>query len=171
MMMASCRSSVASQIKGVLTADQVVRFYGFLPGRAGFMPCPFHQGDHTASLKLYSGDGGWHCFGCGKGGSVIDFVMELFGVSFRQAVLRLNNDFSLGLSDEKPSTQELNEVAAARRREAEKLNQYRNEYQARTTLYRSMWAIKQFGASHPAYAVACQQIDTLDYWFEENPWR
>ena len=73
--------------------DEVVRHYGFEPNRAGFMRCPFHQGDHTASLKIYAGDRGWHCFGCNSGGSVIDFVMRLYDINFRQAVLRLDLDF------------------------------------------------------------------------------
>lgn len=78
--------------------DEVARHYGFEPNRAGFMRCPFHQGDHTASLKIYAGDRGWHCFGCNSGGSVIDFVMRLYDINFRQAVLRLDLDFGLGLS-------------------------------------------------------------------------
>ena len=67
--------NMAADIRRILTAQQVAEFYGFQVGRSGFMKCPFHQGDHTASLKLYDGDGGWHCFGCGAHGSVIDFVM------------------------------------------------------------------------------------------------
>ena len=40
---------------------------------------------------------GWHCFGCHKGGSVIDMCMLWYGITFRQAVVRLDADFSLGL--------------------------------------------------------------------------
>lgn len=43
----------------------------------------------------------------GKGGSVIDFVMDLFDLSFRQAVLRLNLDFRLGLTDSRPTRTEV----------------------------------------------------------------
>lgn len=64
--------------------DEVARHYGFEPNRAGFMRCPFHQGDHTASLKIYAGDRGWHCFGCNSGGSVIDFVMRLYEANQRR---------------------------------------------------------------------------------------
>lgn len=49
---------MAADIRRMLTAQQVAEFYGFQVGRSGFMKCPFHQGDHTASLKLYDGDGG-----------------------------------------------------------------------------------------------------------------
>ena len=33
------------------------------PNRAGFIKCPFHKGDHEASMKVYDKD--FHCFGCG----------------------------------------------------------------------------------------------------------
>jgi len=46
--------------------------------------CPFHQ-DDTASLIVTPGKNLWHCLGCGKGGSVIDFVMAYDGLSFRHA--------------------------------------------------------------------------------------
>ena len=87
----------ASEIKRLVTVRQVLDRYGYDVNRAGFMRCPFHSGDHTASLKIYQGDRGWHCFGCHKGGSVIDFVMEHDGVSFRAACKTLDAMFSLGL--------------------------------------------------------------------------
>jgi DNA primase len=34
----------------------------------------------------------WHCFGCQQGGSVIDWVMRVEGVSFRHAVELLRDD-------------------------------------------------------------------------------
>lgn len=40
---------------------------------------------------------GWHCFGCHKGGSVIDMCMLWYGITFRQAVVRLDADFGLCL--------------------------------------------------------------------------
>lgn len=94
--MASYRSDLAAEIKERLTARQVIEAYGFHPNRAGYIQCPFHAGDRHGSLKIYDGDKtGWHCFGCGAGSTVIDFVMKLFNINFRQACLRLDADFSL----------------------------------------------------------------------------
>ena len=71
-------------------------YYGIELNRSGFCKC-FLTGERTASLKVYDGDRGWHCFGCGAHGSVIDFVMMYFGLSFKDALAKINEDFSLGL--------------------------------------------------------------------------
>lgn len=90
----------AKEIKQRLTTDQVFRQYGFKPNNAGFICCPFHS-EKTASLKVYDGDKGWHCFGCGENGDSISFVMKYFGLSFRDAIKKINEDFCLCLPIEK----------------------------------------------------------------------
>src|SRR5205814_4035455 len=48
--------------------------------------CPFHD-DHEPSLVITPAKNLWHCLGaCQRGGSVIDWVMQAEGVSFRHAV-------------------------------------------------------------------------------------
>src|SRR2546423_15063061 len=47
--------------------------------------CPFHQ-EKTPSFSVNPSKDIFYCFGCGKGGSVFNFVMELEGVSFPEAV-------------------------------------------------------------------------------------
>ena len=48
--------------------------------------CPFHE-DHDPSLVITPAKNLWNCLGkCGRGGSVIDWVMRSEGVSFRHAV-------------------------------------------------------------------------------------
>lgn len=48
--------------------------------------CPFHD-DKTPSLVVTPESNLWHCLGaCNVGGSVIDWVMKVEGVSFRHAV-------------------------------------------------------------------------------------
>lgn len=46
--------------------------------------CPFH-GDKDASLVVSPSKSIWKCFGCGKGGNVIGFIMEHEGLSFFEA--------------------------------------------------------------------------------------
>ncbi|NMH99912.1 DNA primase [Pseudonocardia acidicola] len=50
--------------------------------------CPFHD-EKTPSFNVRPTHGTFHCFGCGEGGSVIDFVMKIEHVGFVEAVERL----------------------------------------------------------------------------------
>lgn len=109
----------AGEIKRLVPMTQAAPFYGLEVRGDGFCRCPFH-GEKTASMKVYDGERGWHCFGCHEGGSVIDFVMKLFGLSFVDAEKRLSEDFRLGLftDDQDPQARQRARIAAAERKKA-----------------------------------------------------
>src|SRR5438034_8735703 len=46
--------------------------------------CPFHQ-EKTPSFHIDRERGLWHCFGCGEGGDIFDFVMRISSLSFTEA--------------------------------------------------------------------------------------
>lgn len=50
--------------------------------------CPFH-GENTPSLVISPEKQIWHCFGCGKGGDLFSFLMEMEGLSFPESVRQL----------------------------------------------------------------------------------
>ena len=50
--------------------------------------CPFH-GEKTASFSVAPDKGMYYCFGCHKGGGAINFVMEVEGLSYPDAVRNL----------------------------------------------------------------------------------
>lgn len=50
--------------------------------------CPFH-GEKTPSFSVSPDKQLYHCFGCGAGGNVFSFVMEIEGLSFVEAVVHL----------------------------------------------------------------------------------
>ena len=50
--------------------------------------CPFH-GEKTASFSVAPEKGIYYCFGCHKGGGAINFMMELEGLSYPDAVRKL----------------------------------------------------------------------------------
>ncbi len=69
--------------------------------------CPFH-GEKTPSFYVY--DDHFHCYGCGKHGDVITFVMDSQSIAFMEAVTLLANE--AGLEVPKPTP----EAAEAERR-------------------------------------------------------
>ena len=87
-------------IKAAVTVPDAIRLYcpelKILHGR---VPCPLHNGnDYNMTVR----DGFYKCHVCGKGGDVINFVMELHGLDFRAALRRIDSDFKLNLFRYKP---------------------------------------------------------------------
>ena len=70
---------------------EIVERYGFHPSRAGFIHCPFHQGDKGASIKVYAKDR--HSHACGNHGDQIDFVRKMDNLSFKEAFLALGGTY------------------------------------------------------------------------------
>ena len=65
----------------------VVSQYVSLTKKGGnlFGLCPFHN-EKTPSFSVSPDKQMYHCFGCGKGGTVIGFIMEIENLSFPDAV-------------------------------------------------------------------------------------
>lgn len=57
-------------------------------GRNYFGLCPFH-GENTPSFSVAPDKQIYYCFGCGAGGNVLQFVMDMDGLTFTEAVARL----------------------------------------------------------------------------------
>lgn len=76
-----------AEVKARLEITEVVG--GYLPlkqaGRNLKAPCPFHE-ERSASFMVSPEKGIYHCFGCGEGGDVFNFVMKMEGVDFRTAL-------------------------------------------------------------------------------------
>ena len=70
--------------------------------RAGsnlFGLCPFH-GEKTASFSVAPDKGMYYCFGCHKGGGVINFQMEIEGLSYPDAVRALAKRASMSVPED-----------------------------------------------------------------------
>ncbi|WP_067837004.1 DNA primase [Amphibacillus sediminis] len=68
-------------------------------GRNYFGLCPFH-GEKTPSFSVTQDKQIFHCFGCGKGGNVFTFLMEIEGFTFQQAVEHLAEKSGQTLPDQ-----------------------------------------------------------------------
>lgn len=62
--------------------------------------CPFHK-EKTPSFMVNPARGTWHCFGCGKGGNTIGFLMEHETMTFPEAVCALGKRYGITVEDEK----------------------------------------------------------------------
>lgn len=86
-------------VKSKAFIEEVVGSYLSLSkaGRDFVTLCPFHK-ERTPSFKVSPHKGIYHCFGCGKTGDAIRFVMEMERISFHNAVELLAE--KVGLLDE-----------------------------------------------------------------------
>ncbi len=84
------------EIKRMLPLSKVVEAYTGRKLVRNKMRCPFHN-EKTASFTVYE-NGSFYCFGCGISGDIFTFVKKLFGITFPQVIVRLDNDFHLGLN-------------------------------------------------------------------------
>lgn len=91
---------VAVLVKKQISMHDIAERYGIKTDYKGFICCPFHN-EKTASMKLYDGEKGYYCFGCGAHGDVISFVQGIFGLQFPDALKKIDLDFNLGLYGKK----------------------------------------------------------------------
>lgn len=56
--------------------------------------CPFHN-ENTPSFTVNDQKGFYHCFGCGAHGDIIGFVMNNERLGFKDAVIKLANDYNI----------------------------------------------------------------------------
>ncbi len=58
--------------------------------------CLFHN-EKTPSFSVSAERGFFHCFGCGVGGTVFDFVMRMDGLTFPEAMQSLARRYGVAL--------------------------------------------------------------------------
>lgn len=92
-------------------------------GSTHFGLCPFHN-EKTPSFSVSAGKQMYYCFGCGKGGNVITFLMDYENYTFQEALEHLADRAGIQLpkqemsgkereeSDKRARILELNKVAA-----------------------------------------------------------
>ncbi len=74
-------------------------------GRSYMGLCPFHA-EKTPSFSVSPDKGLYYCFGCGRGGNAITFLMEYEGLSFPEAVKELAARVGLPVPEARPSAEE-----------------------------------------------------------------
>ncbi len=92
-----------SKIKDEIEIVSVVEEYVSLKksGKNYMGLCPFHQ-EKTPSFSVNPEEQFYHCFGCGAGGDVINFIMEIDSLSFQESLSLLAERAGLELPGGEP---------------------------------------------------------------------
>ncbi len=97
--------------------DVVGRYVQLKKGGANFMGlCPFH-GEKSPSFSVSPAKQFFHCFGCGKSGNAIGFLMDHAGMNFVEAVKDLAQQYGLQVPEEESSPQDRARAAEQRQKQ------------------------------------------------------
>ena len=165
----------ANEIKSILTMPQVLDYYGIERNRANRIRCVLHNGQNfNCGIK----DHYIHCFVCGQSADVIKFVQVYFDLDFQSAIIKLNDDFRLGLpigkKIDRRTQLEMNKAAFERKRkiEAEKKRreQIENDYWSAFDEWKRLDDNRRNYAPktpteplHPLFVEALKNIDGAEY--------
>ncbi len=87
-------------------------------GGANYMGlCPFHS-EKSPSFSVSPSKQFYHCFGCGKNGNVITFLIENNGMTFIEAVQDLAQQFGMQIPEDDASPQDRERAAQQRAKQA-----------------------------------------------------
>ncbi len=97
--------------------EVVGRYVQLKKGGANFMGlCPFH-GEKSPSFSVSPTKQFYHCFGCGKNGNAISFLMEHAGMTFVEAVKDLAQQYGLQVPEDDASPQDRTRAVEQRKKQ------------------------------------------------------
>lgn len=147
------------EIKAQYSMRDVLQMYGIQPNRAGFIHCPFHQGDRTASCKIYPKD--FHCHACGANGDIFTFVQHMDNCSFKDAFKRLGGSYEAKTDYQHKMVQ----YAAQKRRETMRIREQKQAEEKRMLL-EDIKMQKLFAKLFPVFSDDwCDAVNRLEYDF------
>ncbi len=98
--------------------EVVGRYVQLKKAGANFMGlCPFH-GEKSPSFSVSPTKQFYHCFGCGKNGNAISFLMEHAGMNFVEAVKDLAQQHGMQVPEDDASPQDRARAAEQRQKQA-----------------------------------------------------
>ena len=107
------QSFVQEILSRIDVVEIVGRYVKLKKGGANFMGlCPFH-GEKSPSFSVNPIKQFYHCFGCGKSGDVINFLMAHAGMSFVEAVQDLAQQLGMQVPEDDTSPEDRERAAMA----------------------------------------------------------
>jgi DNA primase len=112
--MAIPQSFLSELLARVDVVEVVGKYVQLKKGGANYMGlCPFH-GEKSPSFSVSPTKQFFHCFGCGKNGDAIAFLMDHTGMSFIEAVKDLAQQIGMQVPEEEQSPEDRARAAAAK---------------------------------------------------------
>ena len=68
--------------------------------------CPFHN-EKTPSFSVSPTKGIYKCFGCGAGGNAVNFVMEIGGLSYPEALKELGSKYNIEIKEKQLTPEQI----------------------------------------------------------------
>jgi DNA primase len=95
----------ADKVKERMDIEEVIGDYVSLKrkGQNFWANCPFH-GEKTPSFSLSPAKQIYKCFGCGKAGDPIQFVMDIEGIGFQEAIRHIANKYGIEIEEDQYRT-------------------------------------------------------------------
>ena len=99
------------EVKNQIEIDDVLSDYLTLKKKGAnyWACCPFHN-EKTPSFSITPSKGIYKCFGCGVAGDAINFVMEIEGISFEEAIRLLAKKYGITIVEETKTDKEAEEI-------------------------------------------------------------
>ena len=104
--------------------------------------CPFHN-EKTPSFSVSPSKQIFHCFGCGKGGNVFKFIMEIEGISFVEAAEKLAKRAGVKLPEK--------EMTSAQRKALEQRKRYQQINELAARYYHTVLMKSKMGQPYREY--------------------
>ena len=115
------------EIKEKVSMEDILDHYGLLKGLkrkkdelVGF--CPIHDEKHynKNAFSVNTSKNNWHCFSCGAGGNVLDFVAAMENVDIRQAGVLIQKWFGIVLEEDRKLAKEERKIEKPKEKEEKK---------------------------------------------------
>ncbi|MBU9722487.1 DNA primase [Bacillus alkalicola] len=127
--------------------------------------CPFH-GEKTPSFSVSQDKQLYHCFGCGAGGNVFSFVMEIEGLSFVESIVKVADKGNVSLPEV--------DLGDNQSKEDDTLNQWYNGHILAAKLYHHILTATEEGKAAREYlrerGFTKEAIDKFQIGYAPNSW-
>ncbi|MFT8392065.1 MAG: DNA primase [Sporolactobacillus sp.] len=128
--------------------------------------CPFHS-EKSPSFSVNSEKQLYHCFGCGAGGNVFTFLMEIEGMSFSEAAERLADRVHIHLDGARSTGSDAS-------RPSQEKHQVLNTFELLTKFYHYLLSTAKYGSEGMAYLskrqFSLEMIERFRIGYAVNSW-